>query len=194
MKLYSTLPFVIIFLITMIPALIPEGTETQEQSDLGMRVFFYNQYIKINDDVHLNKIPFIRPTTGKYTSKFGIRNCPFSHKLIMHQGLDIANRSGTIVKATADGIVEFSGRKRKSGKMIILNHGNHIRTKYGHLSRYYVKKGQKVKQGQKIGRIGSTGHSTGPHLHYELHVKGIPTDPYYYIKIKKSTKPDIIPK
>jgi len=101
--------------------------------------------------------------------------------LQMHEGLDIAARPGIQVKASADGVVIYSGWKSDFGKLVTIDHGYGYRTRYGHLSKIYVKNGQRVKRGDTLGAVGSTGRSTGPHLHYEVKVRGLPVNPKTYL-------------
>ncbi len=128
----------------------------------------------------LNYIPSIGPTrSGRITDRFGTRRGFRSWK--PHTGLDIASRWGTPIYSTADGIVETTAWRSGYGKCIIINHGNGIKTLYGHLSAYKVKKGQTVKRNQLIAKMGSTGLSTGPHLHYEVRVNDVVINPELYI-------------
>lgn len=135
----------------------------------------------LSQKTRLASIPSIRPAKGWIASSFGYRISPFTGRKHFHRGLDISNMSGTPVVAPGDGIVEKAGRDRLLGKYIVINHGYGIVTKYGHLSKILVKKGQRVKRGQEIGRMGNTGRSTGPHLHYEVVVKGHHVNPLRYI-------------
>lgn len=125
--------------------------------------------------------PAIWPTRGWVTSTFGYRISPFSGLKQMHEGMDIANAAGTPVFAPADGIVSKADRENGLGKAIYINHGYGIITKYGHLSEIYVHVGKRVKRGEKIGAIGNTGMSTGPHMHYEVLVNGVHVNPDKYI-------------
>ncbi len=129
----------------------------------------------------LDSTPSIRPAYGYETSGFGYRISPFTGHKQFHEGLDIANRMGTPVIAPANGLVIFTGRKGGFGNLIIIDHGHGITTRYGHLSKILVKMGQHVKRGEKIGEIGNTGRSTGPHLHYEVRLNGVPVNPRRYI-------------
>lgn len=113
------------------------------------------------------------------TDRFGVRKSFRSWKA--HTGLDIAARWGTPVYVTADGVVESVTWRGGYGKSIIVDHGNGVKTLYGHLSAYQVRNGQKVKRNQKIAEVGSTGLSTGPHLHYEVRVNEICQNPELYI-------------
>jgi murein DD-endopeptidase MepM/ murein hydrolase activator NlpD len=99
----------------------------------------------------------------------------------MHEGLDISNRTGTPIVAPADGIVSDSGNDWALGKSLVLSHGFGMITRYGHLSKVLVRLGQKVKRGEKIAEIGSTGKTTGPHLHYEVRLNDIPVNGMRYI-------------
>lgn len=123
------------------------------------------------------KIPkFIWPVEGTITSRFGWRG--HEH----HDGIDIAAPAGTPIVAAADGIVLYSsGRLRGYGNMIVIKHTPRVFTIYAHNKKNLVKKGQKVKQGQVIGLVGSTGHTTGPHLHFEIRIGNVPVDPLKYL-------------
>jgi murein DD-endopeptidase MepM/ murein hydrolase activator NlpD len=125
--------------------------------------------------------PSIWPVRGTLTSGFGWRRSPLSGAGRMHQGLDISNRIGTPVRAPARGTVTFSAVDGAYGLCIIIDHGNGIATRYGHLSKSSVKQGDYVQRGDVIGFVGNTGLSTGPHLHYEVHVRGVPVNPMRYI-------------
>ena len=125
--------------------------------------------------------PSIWPTFGWVTSGFGFRTNPFTGLTQMHEGLDISNRTGTPIVAPADGIVSDSGNDLAIGKSLVLSHGFGMITRYGHLSKTLVRLGQKVKRGEKIAEIGSTGKTTGPHLHYEVRLNDIPVNGMRYI-------------
>ena len=117
----------------------------------------------------------IRPAFGVITSRFGRRSRDF------HTGMDFANPIGTPIAAADNGTVEFVGRSGGYGNLIKLSHGNGIETYYGHCSAILVKQGQKVSKGQEIGRVGSTGNSTGPHVHFEVRKNGEPQNPQSYL-------------
>jgi murein DD-endopeptidase MepM/ murein hydrolase activator NlpD len=139
----------------------------------------YNKVIKESD--RLQSIPSIRPVNGGYiNSGFGYRNDPFTSKPRFHYGQDITVSSGTNIYAPADGVVKYSARQGGFGKVIKLDHGYGYRTIFAHLSKFYVKWGQKVKRGDLIGKSGNTGRSAGPHLHYEVHRNGVPQNPLDY--------------
>ena len=132
----------------------------------------------LNDQVSLNRAtPKGWPTKGWLTSYFGMRKSPFTGRRVMHEGLDIAANIGTPVMATADGIVSRARYSHDYGKMVVIDHGYGYRTVFGHTSKILVKEGQRVKRGDVIAKVGSTGRSTGPHLHYELRFNGVPVDP-----------------
>jgi len=125
--------------------------------------------------------PSIWPVHGWVTSGFGFRTNPFTGLTQMHEGLDIANRIGTPVIAPADGIVSDTGKDSAYGNVIVISHGFGINSRFLHLSKILVSPGQRVRRGDKIAEVGSTGKSTGPHLHYEVRVNGIPVNPVRYI-------------
>lgn len=125
--------------------------------------------------------PAVRPVRGWKTSGFGYRKSPFTGLREFHKGLDIATRQGTPIVATADGIVSFVGNKGLLGKIITIDHGHGMITRYGHTYKILKKTGEPVKRGEKIALIGSTGRSTGPHLHYEVLLNGIRVNPEKYI-------------
>ncbi len=125
--------------------------------------------------------PSIRPTYGWFSSGFGYRISPFTNQREFHKGLDIATRIGTPIIAPADGLVVFVGREGNFGKMIAINHGYNLITRYGHLHKSRVKKGQHIKRGQIIAEVGNSGRCTGPHLHYEVLLSGVPVNPLRYI-------------
>jgi len=129
----------------------------------------------------LASTPAIRPARGWLSSSFGYRISPFTGLREFHRGIDIAAREGTPIIAPADGVVTFTGRKGGLGKLLVIDHGHGMVTRYGHLKKWLVKPGTRVKRGQKIALLGNTGRSTGPHLHYEVHLNGIPVNPLRYI-------------
>jgi murein DD-endopeptidase MepM/ murein hydrolase activator NlpD len=125
--------------------------------------------------------PSIWPVKGWVTSGFGHRMSPFTGQMAMHEGLDIGAPPNTPVQAPAAGRVTASGFDPRMGNMVALDHGFGIETAYGHMSKILVKNGQKVKRGDVIGLVGSTGLSTGPHLHYLVKSNSRPVDPQRYI-------------
>lgn len=121
------------------------------------------------------------PVTGVITSPFGWRRSPFGGSPEFHQGLDIGANMGTTVTAAASGTILSAGWYGGYGNYILIDHGGGMSTGYGHLSRIFVSTGQQVQRGQAIGAVGSTGASTGPHLHFEVRISGKPTDPTAYL-------------
>jgi murein DD-endopeptidase MepM/ murein hydrolase activator NlpD len=135
----------------------------------------------LDKESFLNSTPTVLPAVGWITSYFGQRISPYLGKLKMHEGLDVGAPPGTPIISPADGIVTFSGEKAGFGKFVQVDHGYGIETIYAHSQSLHVKSGQKVKRGRLLASVGSTGHSTGPHLHYEVRVNGIAVDPLYFI-------------
>lgn len=131
------------------------------------------------------KTGFIRPVGGPITSPFGYRTHPIFHSRIYHSGIDIGAGYGTPIKASNSGKVIMAGWYGGYGKVVIIDHGvvrgQPITTLYGHMSTINVSQGQKVHQGQIVGKVGTTGYSTGPHLHFEVRIKGQPRNPLNYI-------------
>lgn len=129
----------------------------------------------------LASTPAIRPTTGWKTSGFGYRVSPFTGLREFHKGIDLATRKGTPIVASADGVVTYAGNKGLMGLVVTIDHGHGMVTRYGHASKMLKKKGEAVKRGETIALVGSSGRSTGPHLHYEVHLNGLPVNPEKYI-------------
>jgi len=125
--------------------------------------------------------PTIAPVMGIITDGYGRRTDPFTGRQAFHQGLDLAARRGTPVVATADGVVVYSGRDGGLGRVVKISHGFGYTTVFGHLDKVLAQPGDEVRRGDTIGLLGSTGRSTGPHLHYEVHVDGRAVNPLYYI-------------
>lgn len=129
----------------------------------------------------LASTPSIFPARGWMTSEFGSRSDPYTGESTMHEGLDIANAVGTPIVAPADGLVVFASMEGGYGKVLVVDHGYGVKTRYAHLSDFDVKVGDKVRRGQRMAALGNTGRSTGPHVHYEVRVNGIPTNPLKYV-------------
>lgn len=139
-----------------------------------------------------NYMPSIWPVLGPLSSGFGGRRNPFGGAgYEYHKGQDIAAQWGTPVIATADGVVASARWHKGYGNGIYIDHGNGIETRYGHLSRIDVVEGQQIKRGQQIGLVGSTGRSTGPHLHYEVRINGEAINPLQYLP--SLTQPTVAP-
>ena len=132
----------------------------------------------------LAQVPYRKPVVGEveFTSGFGVRSDPFLGRPAMHTGLDFRASTGDPVRATANGKVASAGWSGGYGRMIEIDHGNGLSTRYGHLSEINVKIGEQVKIGQVIGEVGSTGRSTGPHLHYETRIDGEAVDPQKFLR------------
>ncbi len=130
----------------------------------------------------LSALPTKKPADGYFSSGFGVRVSPLGEGTEkMHEGLDIAGPVGTPIHSPAAATVSFAGKKSGYGQMVILDHGYGLETWYGHASKFLVKPGQRVSRGQTIALIGNSGRSTGAHVHYEVHIHGIPVDPLAYI-------------
>jgi len=129
----------------------------------------------------LSATPSIRPANGWLSSGFGYRSDPFTKRATMHKGVDFAASTGTPVYAPADGIVSYAGREGGYGKIVSIDHGYGIVTRFAHNSKLIVKTGQKIRRWEKIAEVGTTGRSSGPHLHYEVRLNGVPVDPENYI-------------
>jgi murein DD-endopeptidase MepM/ murein hydrolase activator NlpD len=147
----------------------------------------FESLLKSLEDQHnlLASTPAIRPISrgekSWVTSKFGFRQSPFTGQREFHQGYDISTRDGTPIMATADGVVIFVGRKGLLGNTVIIDHGHGMITRYGHCQKFLKKRGEKVKRWEPIALVGDTGRSTGPHVHYEVRLNGIPVNPFKYI-------------
>jgi murein DD-endopeptidase MepM/ murein hydrolase activator NlpD len=129
-------------------------------------------------------IPSRVPVDGyRLSSSFGMRNHPVTGGRRAHQGLDLAVKTGTPIRAAADGVVEKANWFGAYGLYVALDHGGSMETRYGHMSRLNVAPGQRVRQGEIIGYVGSTGRSTGPHLHYEVRIAGRAVDPTPYMRM-----------
>ncbi|MBN1226116.1 MAG: M23 family metallopeptidase [Deltaproteobacteria bacterium] len=129
----------------------------------------------------LSCTPSIKPVDGWLTSGFGYRISPFTKQREFHKGIDLATKVGTPVIAPADGIVVSVGKEGNYGKVIVINHGYNMKTRYAHLHKFRVKKGDLVKRGDIIGEVGISGRCTGPHLHYEVLLSSVPVNPFRYI-------------
>ena len=129
----------------------------------------------------LASTPAIHPTDGWLTSGFGYRTSPFTNRKEFHKGVDIAAKKGTPITATANGTVTYTGTKGSMGRVIAVDHGHGIVTRFAHCQKLLAKQGHKVKRGDTIALVGNSGRSTGPHVHYEVHVNGIPVNPKKYM-------------
>lgn len=165
--------------------LIPAVATALRDADDRLRV--YDDHIKALRSTALEFLrrrahtPSIWPTEGWLSSGFGPRRHPITGEPDYHYGVDIAGIVGTPIRATADGTVVSAGRRPGYGLAVVIDHEYGRKTLYGHLSQIKVKVGQRVTKGQIIGAMGSSGLSTGPHLHYEVHVNGRPVNPLHYL-------------
>ncbi|PVE55910.1 peptidase M23 [Arthrobacter sp. TPD3018] len=166
------------------PMLEANGAEAQAdlKADAQFRTLF--QSWKKLDTLQQGAIaiPSVQPVQHlQFTSNFGIRSDPFRGTAAMHAGVDIPGPVGTPIYATADGIVDHAGRQGGYGNLVEINHGKGIATRYGHLSKILVADGARVTRGQLIALMGSTGRSTGPHLHYEVRIDGHAVNPVPFL-------------
>ena len=170
---------------------IPETASGEEGRFPEMDDAFGQSVGELEDLLHrwaslqlvLDAIPLTTPIRDyRVVSGWGKRRDPFTKRWAFHRGVDFAAYYRTPVLAPAPGKVNFVGRKGPYGKMVEIDHGIGVKTRYGHLRRIHVKMGQTVGFGQKIGQVGSTGRSTGPHVHYEIHFDGEPVNPELFIK------------
>jgi len=139
-------------------------------------------YLLQGDRVEKNAKPHAWPSEGGWlSSRYGMRADPFTGERAAHRGVDIANRFGAAVLATSRGVVTFAGKMKDFGYMVDVEHGYGYKTRYGHLSSLAVKVGDEVSDNQLVGRVGSSGRSTGPHLHYEVHRNGKSLNPATFL-------------
>ncbi len=153
-----------------------EETSNVQQKQLEAVVNYLASHRKLFDCT-----PSLRPCRGRVTAGYGYRRSPFNNRREIHKGMDIAGPSGTPIVATADGVVSFVGRRKDFGRVIEVDHGRGLITRYAHCKKIMKKLGSKVKRGETIALMGSSGRSTGSHLHYEVRLNGIPLDPSKFI-------------
>jgi len=153
----------------------PKTTTKKTTTATATRVGSVNTSQNVSYSSQPLGISLVRPVSGTITSRFGRRSRG------IHTGLDIATSKGTPIVAAAGGTVTFAGPKGSYGNLVVVDHGNGVQTYYAHCSAIYVSAGQSVSQGQKISAIGSTGNSTGPHLHLEVRVNGVCQNPQNYL-------------
>ena len=161
--------------------LIP-ATAGEASTDQQFRSMFMTWKKLDNLEQGVIAIPSVQPVAKLlFTSNFGIRSDPFRGTAAMHAGVDIPGPTGTPIYATADGVISHAGRRGGYGNLVEINHGKGIATRYGHLSRIMVADSTRVVRGQLIGLMGSTGRSTGPHLHYEVRMDGHAVNPVPFL-------------
>ena len=136
----------------------------------------------------IQPVPLGFPVSGVITSKFGKRLDPFNKKPAFHSGIDIMNRTGTEIRATADGRVMRQGYDSKYGRYVLIDHKNGFKTLFGHNKKVLVKNGEKIERGQVVSLLGNTGRSTGPHLHYELRYHNKAINPMKFLKVGNNVK------
>lgn len=135
------------------------------------------------DQLSLGELETMTPVMGRLTSIYGYRDHPINGKYLFHSGIDIGGQTGEAIAAFADGTVEYTGKNDSYGLYLQIDHGNGVKSFYAHCSRVVVSKGQRVAIGEKIAEIGSTGTSTGPHLHLELKYNKMHLNPIYYVEV-----------
>jgi murein DD-endopeptidase MepM/ murein hydrolase activator NlpD len=167
-----------------------EANHKTNDSDLrsGEVLYLPGAHYLSNRDVHwlallslTTQKTFMKPTTGRFADGFGKRVDPINGKIRFHAGLDLAPGLGARVVAAQDGTVVFAQVRSGYGRLIILDHGSHLTTWYGHLDQILVKPRQLVKKGDLIGKVGQSGRATGPHLHFEVRFDGQPQNPLLYL-------------
>jgi biotin carboxyl carrier protein len=149
---------------------------TSAVTEEGPRVRELEQAVSRTGEL-IHALPLRWPVHGPVRSEYGQRLSPWTRKPELHEGIDIGSSPGTPVESPAAGAVVAAGTSPDYGRHVLLDHGNGVRSLYGHLKRLEVKAGQRVEKGQVIGLVGSSGKSTGPHLHYEVQVNGKPVNP-----------------
>lgn len=168
---------------------IKKANDIYDERDIevGMRIFIPNaqkppssniEEVNIEETQPRARITLVWPSPGTISSGYGLR------QKRMHNGIDITKDKGKDIVAAAGGVVEFSGRKSGFGNLIIINHGNRIKTYYAHNAKLYVKKRSKIRQGQLIAKMGATGRVKGPHLHFEIRINGQSQNPLRYLPIR----------
>ncbi len=164
---------------------ITMSTRGEDPDSASLRA---NEVLAQLDNLNLHRmvaerLPFSRPVFASYrlSSPFGYRRDPFNGGSRLHTGVDMAGPTGTPIHATGDGVVSFAGRQSGYGNIIVIQHAFGFETRYAHLHRIRVTEGQRVSRGDRIGDMGSTGRSTGPHLHYEVRTGDTPRNPMNYI-------------
>lgn len=164
------------------------GPYIAPRQSLGKELLFRSDhYLKT-----INYLPLGRPVPGPVTSRYGHRTDPLNGKKGFHSGVDFRGRNGQTIQATADGVVTKAFFNGSYGRYIEIDHGNGYSTKFAHMKKMLVKRGDKVKRGDAIGKVGSSGRSTGPHLHYEICLSGKPTNPSKFMRVDKLVLPPVI--
>lgn len=141
----------------------------------------------LSDWVAATTAPTLWPVMGPITGPFGARIDPFNGEGAFHSGVDISCRYGQPIVAPADGVVTYAGFYSGYGRLIEIDHGNGIATRFGHLSGFAITDGQSIRKGQVVGYVGMSGRSTGAHLHYEVRIHDTPVNPYKYLRATANT-------
>jgi murein DD-endopeptidase MepM/ murein hydrolase activator NlpD len=165
----------------------PELPDNIDVPDLSRRIDGLERQIREMADSYRDQqlkmatVPAGWPVEGLLTDSYGLRNNPFGGGGTEgHEGQDIAASFGSQVRSTADGLVVYAASRNGYGNVVVIYHGNGITTRYGHLSQIGVEPGQRIRRGEEIGKVGSTGRSTGPHCHYEVRLNDVPVNPVEY--------------
>jgi murein DD-endopeptidase MepM/ murein hydrolase activator NlpD len=152
-------------------------------ASIGISTLGLQHNLSTADWMRASAMPNLWPVEGQVTGSFGERIDPFNGEGAFHTGVDISAEVGETVIAPADGAVGFADVMGGYGRAVLLEHGNGVSTRYGHLSGFAVTAGQRVHRGDVIGYVGSSGRSTGPHLHYEVRIGNTPVNPYKYLRM-----------
>lgn len=177
-------------LASSLAALLVAGGTAAPAAAAGVDPSFHTLFMswKKLDDIHEGgagsiSIPSIKPIDDvSFSSGFGVRADPFRHSAAMHPGVDMPGQTGTDIYATADGIVSYAKWMNGYGNLVELDHGKGVSTRYGHLSKILVAEGERVHRGELIALMGSTGRSTGSHLHYEVRIDGRAVNPMPFLE------------
>lgn len=161
--------------------LVPSFKESLEQYNFLKAASFSRLHRGYISQFQINSKPSLWPVAGRIQSGFGMRMDPFMGTGSYHPGVDLQAPMGTPVRATGDGVVRMAEWYGAYGKAIVIDHGGNLQSLYGHMSHFRVVAGQEVRRGDIIGLSGSTGRSSGPHLHYEVRIGGSPVNPYHYL-------------
>jgi murein DD-endopeptidase MepM/ murein hydrolase activator NlpD len=168
--------------------LFDEGALAEQLGALDKRVISLSERLRKYREYYtarellISSTPSIMPTEGYPSDRYGMRSDPFTGKRSFHAGMDISSPGGSKVVATADGIVLFAGRQANYGKLVKIRHRFGVGTRYGHLKRVVVEKGQRLKKGDVVGYVGATGRATGPHVHYEVRLNGQSLNPLLFFR------------
>jgi len=156
--------------------------QLQGSSEAAERLLARLQSFLVAQSAIIAATPSLLPAAGFLSSNFGYRRNPYNGTFRLHAGIDIAAETGTPVRAPAQGTVVYSSYREGYGKCVVINHGYGISTLFGHNSKLYATVGAKVRRGETIAEVGSTGHSTGPHLHFEIRKNGVPVNPVTFFR------------